>query len=210
MVLAIFRWAAAQDQGLGDPGAGVGKREGEGLVGRSRRQGRGFEEALALIGGQVLRASCVDELDVPDQARHFAERSVYRSPSARGHLKVQKLRIRRDRGLQGVRGGPQLASMLTSVVSMRAVVAVMLSRLQWMELTPRLMVANWTTMLLTECAHHHVRSAPQCGASRDPRDFRVRVPLVDDQHRRHVWAARLAAPAPPFRYSAASEPSAVA
>ena len=32
-------------QGLGDPGAGVGEREGEGLVGRSRRQARGFEVA---------------------------------------------------------------------------------------------------------------------------------------------------------------------
>ena len=43
-------------QDLGDPGAGVGEREGEGLVGRPRRQARGFEEALALIGGQVLPA----------------------------------------------------------------------------------------------------------------------------------------------------------
>ena len=33
---------------------------------------RGFEEALALIGGQVLPAAGVDELEVADQARHFA------------------------------------------------------------------------------------------------------------------------------------------
>ena len=59
-------------QGLGDPGAGVGEREGEGLVGRPRRQARGFEQALALIGGQVLPAAGVDELEVADQARHFA------------------------------------------------------------------------------------------------------------------------------------------
>ena len=54
-------------QGFGDPGAGVGEREGEGLVGRPRRQVRGFEEALALIGGQVLPAAGVDELEVADQ-----------------------------------------------------------------------------------------------------------------------------------------------
>ena len=46
-------------QGLGDPGGGVCEREGEGLVGRPRRQARGFEEALALIGGQVLPAAGV-------------------------------------------------------------------------------------------------------------------------------------------------------
>ena len=59
-------------QGLGDPGAGEGEREGEGLVGRPRRLARGFEEALALIGSQVLPAAGVDELEVTDQARHFA------------------------------------------------------------------------------------------------------------------------------------------
>ena len=34
--------------------------------------GRGFEEAQALIGDQVLPAAGVDELEVADQARHFA------------------------------------------------------------------------------------------------------------------------------------------
>ena len=31
-----------------------------------------FEEALVLIGGEVLAAAGVDELEVTDQARHFA------------------------------------------------------------------------------------------------------------------------------------------
>ena len=93
-------------QGLGDPGAGVGENVGERLVGRPRRQARGFEEALALIGGQVLPATGVDELEVADQARHFARRSVYRGGSARPRLGVLEFRKGRDRGLQGVRSGP--------------------------------------------------------------------------------------------------------
>ena len=59
-------------QGFGDPGAGARERECEGLVGRLRRQGGGGEEALALIGGQVFPAAGVDELEIADQARHFA------------------------------------------------------------------------------------------------------------------------------------------
>ncbi len=51
-------------QGLGDSGAGEGEREGEGLVGRPRRQARGFEEALVLICGEALAAA--------DHARYFA------------------------------------------------------------------------------------------------------------------------------------------
>ena len=94
-------WAGRQ--GLGDPGC------------RPRRQARGFGEALALIGGQVLPAAGVDELDAADQARHFARRSVYRGPSARPHLNVRELGIRRDRGLQGVRGGPWMRQYVDSV-----------------------------------------------------------------------------------------------
>ena len=38
---------------------------------------RGFlEEAPALIGGEVLAAAGVDELEIADQTRHFASRSV--------------------------------------------------------------------------------------------------------------------------------------
>ena len=59
-------------QGPGDPGAGVGEREDEGLVGRPWCQARGFKIALALIGGQVLPAAGVDELEVADEARYFA------------------------------------------------------------------------------------------------------------------------------------------
>ena len=40
-------------QGFGDPGAGVSEREGEGLVGGSWCPDGGFEEAPALIGGEV-------------------------------------------------------------------------------------------------------------------------------------------------------------
>ena len=121
MVLAIFRWAVARDQGQrGLPAAFAGversawtssrARSSSGGTGTSRQgsarrfrvririeaasmsmsMGRtaraseirapvwakvwsaGFEEALALIGGQVLPAAGVDELEVADQARHFA------------------------------------------------------------------------------------------------------------------------------------------
>ena len=59
-------------QGLGALGAGVGEREGEGLVGRPRRPGGDFEEVLPFIGGKVLVATRVDELEIADQARYFA------------------------------------------------------------------------------------------------------------------------------------------
>ena len=79
----------------------MGEREGEGLVGRPRRQACGFEEAPALIGGEVLAAAGVDEVEIADQSRYFALRSVCRGSSTRPHRNVQELRIRRDRGLQG-------------------------------------------------------------------------------------------------------------
>ena len=62
----------ADGQGLGDLGAGVGEDEGEGLVSGLRRPGGDIEEAAALAGGQVLPAAGVDELEIADQARHFA------------------------------------------------------------------------------------------------------------------------------------------
>ena len=94
MILAIFRWAVARDltpalgaalqdpdraslevdvpgtdgQGFGNPGAGVGECEGEGL------------------GGEVLMAAGVDKLEIADQARHFARRSVRSGPCARSGL----------------------------------------------------------------------------------------------------------------------------
>ena len=91
---AIFRWAVARDlaptlgaalqgpdpdrgalevdvpgangQGFGNPGAGMGEREGEGLVGWPRRPGGGLEETPAFIGCEVLAAAGVDELEIAD------------------------------------------------------------------------------------------------------------------------------------------------
>ena len=59
-------------QGFGNPGASVGEREGEGLVGRFRCAGGGLEETPAFIGCEVLAAASIDELEIADQARHFA------------------------------------------------------------------------------------------------------------------------------------------
>ena len=53
-------------QGLGDPGAG-----GARMRAKVWSAGRGFEEALALIGDQLLAAAGVGELEITDQARHF-------------------------------------------------------------------------------------------------------------------------------------------
>ena len=60
-------------QGLGDPGAGVGEREGEGLVGWPRRQARGFEEALAL--NETLCRFCLigAEWTAPRQLRYSGD-----------------------------------------------------------------------------------------------------------------------------------------
>ena len=44
----------ANGQGFRNPGAGVGEREGESLVGRPQRPGGGLEEAPALIGSETF------------------------------------------------------------------------------------------------------------------------------------------------------------
>ena len=41
----------------------------------------GLEEAPALVGGEVLAAAGVDELEIADQTRHFAWRSVRERPA---------------------------------------------------------------------------------------------------------------------------------
>ena len=94
----------ANGQGFENPGTGVGEREGEGLVGWPRRPGGGLEETPAFIGSEVLAAAGVDELEIADQARHFAWRNVRSDPCARPSLELPEPGIPRDRALQGVRG----------------------------------------------------------------------------------------------------------
>lgn len=53
----------AQREDLGEPGAGVGKREREGLPVRLRFPGRGGQEPVAFFVGEVFAAFGVDELD---------------------------------------------------------------------------------------------------------------------------------------------------
>ncbi len=69
----------ANGQGFGSPGAGTGKRESEGLVGRPRRSSGGLEETPALIGGEVRTVAGVDGVEVADQTRQLAGRRQWAS-----------------------------------------------------------------------------------------------------------------------------------
>ena len=69
----------------------MGERERKSLFGRPRRPGGGLEETSAFIGGEVLAATGVDELEIADQARHFAQRNVRSGPCARPRLGFPEL-----------------------------------------------------------------------------------------------------------------------
>ena len=66
----------SNDQGFGDLDTGIRQNERKALFGQSWFPGSGCEEALALIGGDVLAAADINKLKVADQAIHFAARSV--------------------------------------------------------------------------------------------------------------------------------------
>ncbi len=104
----------ANCQGFGNPGTGVGKRERRSLAGWPRRPGGGGEETPAFIGGEVLAVG-VDELEIADQAIHFAWRNVRSGPCARSRLGFPELENPRDRALQGLRGGPQMRHYVNAV-----------------------------------------------------------------------------------------------
>ena len=105
----------ANGQGFENPGASMGERERKSLVGRPRRSRGGLEETPAFIGGDVLAAAGVNELEIADRARHFALRNVRSGSCARPRLGFQEFGNRRDRALQGIRGGPQMRHYVDSV-----------------------------------------------------------------------------------------------
>ena len=110
----------ANGQGFGNPGAGMGERERKSLAGRPRRPGGSLEETPAFIGGEVLAAAGVDELEIANQARHFAWRNVRSGPIGRPRPGFPELGNPRNRALQEVRGGPQTRHYGDSVLRLDA------------------------------------------------------------------------------------------
>ena len=82
-------------------------KECKGLVGWLRRRAGGFEEAPTHIGNEVLAAAGVDDLEIADQARYFALRTVRSGPSASSRKVLHKFEKRRDRALPDACGGSE-------------------------------------------------------------------------------------------------------